>query len=148
MPNYDQPVTSAREASEAVRALAHASAKFGDHPGDTFDVMGDMLMITSAVVTIFQNLARVHDQNADHAVIDDEPHDAYAGRAHAQAAARYLRQAARGVADSYTSADYALATTSHLIWQPNQPARAPRSSVRPVPTTRHDAVDSRGGLSM
>ena len=145
MPNYDQPVTSAREASEAVRALAHATAKFADRPQDTFDVMGDMLMITAAVATIFQNLARVHDQHADHAVTDDNPHDPHAGRARAQAAARHLRKAANVVADSYASADDALATTSHLIWQPDHPARAPRSTVRPVPSPGRSSVTAPGG---
>ena len=148
MPNYDQPVTSAREACEAVRALAQASAKFGDSPGDTFDVMGDMLMITAAISAIFQNLARVHDQHADRAVTDDDPHDAYAGRARAESAARYLRKAARGIDDSYASADYALTTTSHLIWRPNRPARAPRSSVRPVPPTGRATGDAPERLSL
>ncbi|MCL1872246.1 MAG: hypothetical protein FWF90_17795 [Promicromonosporaceae bacterium] len=148
MPNYDQPVTSARQASEAVRALAHATTKFGDRPGDMFDVMGDMLMIVSSVATIFQNLARVHDEHAEHAVTDDDVRDTYAGRARAQAAARYLRKASRDVADSYTSADYALATTSHLIWQPDRTPRAPRSTVRPVPAARRANCDRPDGPSL
>lgn len=148
MPNFDQPVTSARETSEAVRALAHATAKFGDQPGDTFDVLGDMLMIVSSVATIFQNLARVHDDHAEHAVTDDDVHDGYAGRARAHAAARYLRKASRDVADSYTSADFALATTSHLIWRPDRTPREPRSAVRPVPGTSPAAPSRPAGLSL
>ena len=71
MPNYHQPVTSAREASEAVRALAHATTKFGDNPADTFDVLGDVLRITALASEVLQNIAEVHVRHAARAIDDD-----------------------------------------------------------------------------
>lgn len=147
MPNFDQPVTSAREASEAVRALAHATAKFGDNPTDTFDVLGDVLRITALAAEILQNLAAVHVRHAARAV-DDDRRDAASGRAMAEATARHLLKASRDVAAAYASTDLALSTTSRIIWRPNQGAREPGRFARAVPESPRPGRASADGLSL
>lgn len=147
MPNYHQPVTSAREASEAVRALAHATTKFGDNPADTFDVLGDVLRITALASEILQNIAEVHVQHAARA-IDDDLHDAASGRAMAESTARYLRKASRDVAAAYTSTDRALSTTSRIIWRPDRGAREPGRSARAVPEPPPPLRARADGLSL
>ena len=147
MPNYDQPVTSAREASEAVRALTHATTRFGDNPADTFDVLGDVLRIAALASEILQNLAEVHVRHAARA-IDDDRHDAASGREIAESTARYLREASREVASAYTSTDRALATTSRIIWRADRGAREPGRSARAVPEPPRPARASADGLSL
>lgn len=147
MPNYDQPVASAREASEAVRALAHATSKFGDNPADTFDVLGDVLRITSLAAEILQNLAQVHLRHASRA-IDDDLHDADSGRAMAEKTARCLRRASRDVAAAYTSTDRALSTTSRIIWRPDDDPRAPGRTARAVPEPPRPVRTTPDGLAL
>lgn len=117
MANYDQPVTAAREASEAMRALAHATAKFGDRAQDTFDVLGDMLAITASFVAALEHLAQAHDRFIDRAV-DDETRSAEQGRVFARSAAIRLRRAARDVGGMYQYVDGATAFSSRIIWSP------------------------------
>ena len=147
MPNYDQPVTSAREASEAVRALAHATTKFGNNPADAFDVLGDVLRITALAAKILQKLAQVHVEHSARA-IDGDLRDAASGRAMAESTARHLRRASRDIAAAYTSTDRALSTTSRIIWRPDHGAREPGRSARAVPEPPRPARTAAGRLTL
>lgn len=131
MANYDEPVSSGLEAAEAMKALAHATLKFGDRPEDTFSVLGDMLAITSSYVNVLHNLAAAHERTIEHAH-DDQGRDRDAGRALGLAAAQSLRRAAFQIADAYRHVDQATHMSSRIVWVPDAPAtrtpNGPRST--------------------
>lgn len=140
MANHDQPVTAAREASEAMRALAHATLKFGDRPGDTYDVLGDLLAITSSLTSTLEHLASAHAKFADRAV-DDETRSAQQGSSYARSAALRLRKASWDVGATHQLLDAALTYANRVVWPlPEQtplqqtPRTASPAPVRPAPT--------------
>ena len=136
MANYDQPVTAAHDAAEAVRALAHATLKFGDDAADTFDVVGQMLAITSSLASALEHLANAHDRFSDRA-IDDTTRSHDEGQKYARSAAIRLRAAARDIGNTYRLIDTATAYSARIIWEPPTRATEPmapalRSRVEPV----------------
>lgn len=69
----DQPVSAARAATEAMRTLARAPLKFEDKAGDTYDVVGDLLAITSALTNTLAHVADAHARFAERAIDDRYP---------------------------------------------------------------------------
>lgn len=75
MPTYHDPLADAAEASEALRALAHASRVF-DNPADTYSVLGDLLSGVRSLRQVLDQLGsahlahrgRAHDDDGDHAI--------------------------------------------------------------------------------
>lgn len=139
MANFDEPVPAGLEAADAIRALAHATLKFGDKPADTFAVLGDLLSITSSYVSVLTNIAQAHERHID-AAHDDQDWEPAGGRALARAAAQSLRLAAFQVADAYRHVDAATRASSQIVWIPeihapgtarDTTSTAPRSRIVP-----------------
>lgn len=147
MANYDQPVTAAREASESMRALAHATLKFGDDAGATYDVLGDLLAITSALTSTLEHLSQAHTRFADRAV-DDETRSPEHGHSYARSAAIRLRKASWDIGATHQLLDAALAYSARIIWTPPREQPLPRPPLGIASTaTRYD-VSPREGLAL
>lgn len=127
--NYDDPVSSGVEAAEAMKALGHATLKFGDKPEDTYNVLGDMLSITSSYVSVLEHLAHAHERNVD-AAHDDQDKDLIAGGELARAAAQSLRRASFQIADAYRHVNDAMVMSSRIVWFPDAAASAAPDQAR------------------
>ena len=115
MPTFTNPLADAVEASEALRALAHASRSVDD-PAVLYPVIGDLLVGVGALGQILRQLADAHTIHQTRA-LDDAGNPA-SGQAWALGAADELRQAAALLERVEERVDSASRRASRVAWQP------------------------------
>ncbi len=121
MPTFEDPVHDAREASEALRGLAHATRSFED-PADAYDVIGDLLAGMRSVRQVLDQLADTHLLHRGRATDDSGDRDA--GAADVLAAADFLHEAGGLMEQTVWVLDQAAQHASRITWQPgNQPVQ-------------------------
>ncbi|MFD6175540.1 MULTISPECIES: hypothetical protein [unclassified Isoptericola] len=118
MPEFARPVTSADDAAEHLRALAHATQRFGD-PGDTYWVTGSVLAITRRLQAVLVNVASAHTAHRDHARTDDG--NQLEGRKHAADAALTLRRASLLLEQAEGLIDKAQSHSGRIAWHRTAP---------------------------
>lgn len=99
MPTFQNPVSDADAAHEALRGLAHATRTFND-PAQTYDVIGNLIAAVRSLHQVLDQVAAAHLAHRDWACTDDG--DSVAGAAHAERAANALHDAAQYPAVSKT----------------------------------------------
>lgn len=92
MPTFQNPVSDADAAHEALRGLAHATRTFND-PAQTYDVIGNLIAAVRSLHQVLDQVAAAHLAHRDWACTDDG--DSVAGAAHAERAANALHDAAQ-----------------------------------------------------
>jgi hypothetical protein len=113
MPTFQDPVVDGREASHALRALAHATRTFDD-PAQTYKVVGDLLGGLRSLEQVLDQLAFAHTSSDAIARTDDGDH--WAGVEEAHAAALALRRASTLVARAGLALDRASQHSSRIAW--------------------------------
>ncbi len=125
MVSFDDPVSDAREASAALRGLAHATRNFRD-PSSSYVVLGDVLSAASSLRQVVQQLAEVHQQHAED--VRSETGSAADGRTTAVAVEAALRRATNALHTLEQELDDASGVASQIVWphprrpQPQAPA--------------------------
>lgn len=119
MPDFDRPVESADDAAEHLRALAHATRRFGD-PGETYWVLGDLTAIIHRLQDVLVNVAVAHTNYRDLAHTDDG--NQLEGGKHAYDAAMALRRASLLVEEAGRRVDDAQSHSGRIVWHGATPA--------------------------
>lgn len=127
MPTFDNPVTDAAEASDALRGLAHATRAFED-PADTYAVLGDLLVGVRSLRHVFDQLAAAHITARARA--HDDAGAQAAGATAALAAADELHQAGTLLDAVHDRVDAAMSQSGRIAWHPEpaSPDLAARAS--------------------
>ena len=115
MPTFDNPLSDAAEASEALRGLAHATRTF-DNPADTYAVIGDLLSGVRSLRQVFDQLAITHLTHQDRAFNDAGDHEIGAGDA--LAASDELHQAGSLLDAAIDRLDAASQASGRIAWHP------------------------------
>lgn len=115
MPTFDNPLTDAGEASEALRGLAHATRTF-ENPADTYAVIGDLLSGVRSLRQVFDQLATTHLTHQDRAFDDAGSHQA--GAADALAASDELHHAGSLLDAALDRLDTASQASGRIAWHP------------------------------
>ena len=115
MPTFDDPTADAREASEALRALAQSTRSFDD-PSQTYPVVGELLAATRHLSQVLDQLATAHTTNQARA--RDDHGNTLIGAHAAQAAATALRRASGLLDDAGTRLDSASQHSGRIAWDP------------------------------
>jgi len=115
MPTFDNPLTDAAEASEALRGLAHATRTLDD-PADTYAVIGDLLSGVRSLRQVFDQLATTHLTHQDRAFNDAGDHKIGAGDA--LAASDELHQAGSLLDAAIDRLDAASHASGRIAWHP------------------------------
>jgi hypothetical protein len=118
MPTFDNPLSDAAEASEALRGLAHATRTF-DNPADTYAVIGDLLSGVRSLRQVFDQLATTHLTHQDRAFNDAGDHKIGAGDA--LAASDELHQAGSLLDAAIDRLDAASQASGRIAWHPAHP---------------------------
>lgn len=118
MPTYENPVTDAAEAYEALRGLAHATRSW-DEPADTYRVIGEVVAGIRCLGQVLDQLADVHLRHR-YEVSTDEG-DRTAGAVAALAAANGFHQAAVLLDQAHDQLSAAFTQSGKIVWHP-QPA--------------------------
>lgn len=122
MPTYENPVTDAAEAYEALRGLAHATRSW-DEPADTYRVIGEVVAGVRCLRQVLDQLAHVHLRHQDQVSTDDG--DRAAGAVAALSAADGFHQAASFVDQAHDQLGAAFIQSGKIVWRP-QPAAVER----------------------
>ncbi|GAB3099607.1 hypothetical protein [Isoptericola nanjingensis] len=141
MPDYERPVTSAEEAGEHLRALAHATRWF-DNPGDTYWVTADLLAITRRLGSVLVHVASAHLCHREQAHTDDG--NVVEGAEHAYDAAILLRRASLQLDRVQALVTEAQSHSGRIAWyEPAAQAPGADETARPAPppTERRKVVD-------
>lgn len=133
--SFDDPVSEAREASAALRGLAHATRTFKD-PSTSYTVLGDVLSAASSLQQVVQQLADLHRQHAGD--VRSESGSGVDGHTAAVAAEAALRRAANALHTLEQELDDASGVSSQIVW------RLPPRPQPPAPPTRAVAARSLG----
>lgn len=115
MPTFNDPLTDATEASQALRGLAHATSSF-ETPADTYPVMGELLATTRRLSQVLNQVAAAHTSNLGRAR-DDEGNTLLGAHA-AQAAAAELHKASGLLDEAETHLDAATGHSGRIAWAP------------------------------
>ena len=115
MPTFTDPVADAAEASEAMRALAHASRTF-DQPEGMYGVLGDLLGSVRSLEQVLTQIATAHENLRDRAA--DDAGNRATGVRDALATATELRQAAALIGEAERRLDAASAAAGRIAWHP------------------------------
>ena len=115
MPTFDNPLSDAAEASEALRGLAHATRTF-DNPADTYAVIGDLLSGVRSLRQVFDQLATTHLTHQDRAYNDAGDHKIGAGDA--LAASDELHQAGSLLDAVMDRLEAASQASGRIAWHP------------------------------
>lgn len=115
MPTFDNPLTDAAEASEALRGLAHATRTF-ENPADTYTVIGDLLSGVRSLRQVLDQLATTHLTHQDRAFDDAGSHQAGAGDA--LAASDELHHAGSLLDAAIDRLDAASQASGRIAWHP------------------------------
>lgn len=118
MPTYENPVTDATEAYEALRRLAHATRSW-EEPADTYRVIGEVVAGIRCLGQVLDQLAGVHLRHQDGVSTDDG--DRTAGAVAALAAADGFHQAAVLLDQAHDQLSAAFIQSGKIVWHP-QPA--------------------------
>lgn len=124
MPTFQNPTADAVEASEALRALAHATRVFDD-PADTYAVLGDVLAGVRSLRQVLDQLATAHTTYRGRARDDDGDHTA--GETFVEAAAAGLQHAALLLDQVHDRVDAAMSASGRIAWNPQPAAPGPVS---------------------
>ncbi|TFB51074.1 hypothetical protein [Cryobacterium tagatosivorans] len=122
MPTFYDPGADAREASEALRGLAHATRTF-ESPQDLYGVLGDLLSGVRSLKQVLDQLATAHIKNRPHAFDDHGDHTI--GSKDALAAADELHQAATLIDQAEERLDAAAGAASRVAWHEVPASEAP-----------------------
>lgn len=124
MATFYDPGADAAEASDALRGLAHATRSMGEHPGDMYTVMGDLLSGVRSLRQVVDQLATTHLDQRFHAL--DDAGDHTAGATHALAAADELHQTGTLLDQAEDRLDQAMNAAGRIAWHPNaqEPSRS------------------------
>jgi hypothetical protein len=128
MPTFQDPVVDGREASHALRALAHATRTFDD-PAQTYEVVGDLLGGLRSLEQVLDQLAFAHTSSDAIARTDDGDH--WAGVEEAHAAALALRRASTLVARAGLALDRASQHSGRIAWGSSAAASPVSESLAP-----------------
>ena len=115
MPTFDNPLSDAAEASEALRGLAHATRTF-DNPADTYAVVGDLHSGVRSLRQVFDQLASTHLTHQDRAFNDAGDHEI--GAEDALAASDELHQAGSLLDAAIDRLDAASQASGRIAWHP------------------------------
>lgn len=115
MPTFDNPLSDAAEASEALRGLAHATRTL-DNPADTYAVIGDLLSGVRSLRQVFDQLATIHLTHRDRAFNDVGDHETGAGDA--LAASDELHHAGSLLDAAIDRLDAASQASGRIAWHP------------------------------
>ncbi|WP_104191519.1 hypothetical protein [Cryobacterium sp. Y82] len=113
MSTFQDPITDADEACEALRTLAHATRRFND-PAQTYDVIGNLLAAVRSLQQVLDQVASAHLEHQDRAFTDSG--DSVAGSAHADRAANAIHDAAQHLGYVENSLDLASQHSGRIAW--------------------------------
>ncbi|MHA6750836.1 hypothetical protein ACX31A_08025 [Dermacoccus nishinomiyaensis] len=137
MATFYDPGADAAEASDALRGLAHATRSMGEHPGDMYTVMGDLLSGVRSLRQVVDQLATAHLDQRFSAFDDSGDHTA--GATHALAAADELHQTGTLLDQAEERLDQAMNAAGRIAWHPDKPEAAPSRWVSVVFLQGEDA---------
>lgn len=120
MPTFTDSVADAGEASEALRALAHASRTF-DHPEEMYGVLGDLLGGLRSLEQVLEQIANVHLKQRGRATNDAGSRAA--GTRDALQTCAELRHTARRVGEAERLLNEAMSAASRIAWRPTTEVR-------------------------
>ena len=138
MTTFSDPMDSANELADQVRALAHATRSFEGKAGDTYWVLGSLLAANRRMQQVYAQLATAHVTHQDLAHTDAG--NALEGRAHAHNAAMALRRAVALLGKVDDELGEASVQSGRIAWYPlapPQPQRAPEVEI----TAEGDGLD-------
>lgn len=115
MPTFDNPLSDAAKASEALRGLAHATRSF-ENPADTYAVIGDLLGGVRSLRQVFDQLATTHLTHQDRAF--DDGGSLETGARDALAASDELHQAGSLLDAALEHLDAASQASGRIAWHP------------------------------
>ena len=116
MTTFSDPMDSANELADQVRALANATRSFEGKAGDTYWVLGSLLAANRRMQQVLTQLATAHTTHRDLAHTDAG--DTLEGRLFAQEAAMALRRAAALLAKVDDELDTASQQSGRIAWYP------------------------------
>ena len=128
MRTFRDPLIDGEAASDALRALAHATRTF-DNPAHTYEVVGDLLGGLRSLEQVLDQLAFAHTSSDAIARTDDGDH--WAGVEEAHAAALALRRASSLVARAGLALDRASQHSGRIAWDSPTVAAPVSESVAP-----------------
>ena len=123
MPTYENPVTDAAEAYEALRGLAHATRSW-DEPAETYRVIGEVVASIRCLGQVLDQLAGVHLRHQDQVSTDDG--DRAAGAVAALSAADGFHQAAVLLDQGHDHLNAAFVQSGKIVWHPQPAAEVER----------------------
>lgn len=134
MPTFQNPVTDADEAREAMRGLAYATRHF-ERAEDTYRVLGDPTRAVEGLQQVLTQLAAWHAAHQSRAATDTG--DRAVGAADAVAAADALTSAAAALDGVWESVNQAWSRNGAIAWQPaaSTPSSVVSAPSRPVTAT-------------
>lgn len=116
MPTFHDPAADVREAAEALRGLAHATAAIED-PRAMYEVMGNLLASTRYLAQVTDQLAQNHHRNAARATTDHG--DRLAARTLISDTIDALRTASARLDQAEVSLDQASGKAGQIAWKPD-----------------------------
>ncbi|WP_407343474.1 hypothetical protein [Pengzhenrongella phosphoraccumulans] len=125
MTSFSDPMDSANELADQVRALANATRSFEGKAGDTYWVLGSLLAANRRMQQVYAQLATAHVTHQDLAHTDAG--NALEGRAHAHNAAMALRRAAALLGKVDDELGEASVQSGRIAWYPPAPPQQQRS---------------------
>ena len=138
MTSFSDPMDSANELADQVRALAHATRSFEGKAGDTYWVLGSLLAANRRMQQVYAQLATAHVTHQELAHTDAG--NALEGRAHAHNAAMALRRAVALLGKVDDELGEASVQSGRIAWYPPaspQLHRAPEVEI----TAEGDGLD-------
>ncbi|MGO2193950.1 MAG: hypothetical protein ACTH43_15100 [Brachybacterium sp.] len=134
MPTFHDPLADADEASEALRALAHATRSFDD-PAQTYRVFGDLLAGVRSLEQVLDQLAAAHLTHRGRA--HDDNGDPLAGTHAALAAADELHRSRVLLDQAEVRLSSAFSHSGRIAWhpEPTQPETVQHDPVQQEPAT-------------
>lgn len=124
MTTFSDPMDSANELADQVRALAHATRSFEGKAGDTYWVLGSLLAANRRMQQVYAQLATAHVTHQDLAHTDAG--NALQGRAHAHNAAMALRRAVALLGKVDDELGEASIQSGRIAWYPPAPPASPQ----------------------
>ena len=115
MPTFDNPLTDAAEAAEALRGLAHATRTWDD-PADTYRVIGELTAGIRSLHQVLGQIAAVHLRRQDG--VSTDAGDRAAGAQAALAAAAGFQQAAALIDQADDQLAAAFSQSGRIVWNP------------------------------
>lgn len=118
MPTFNDPAADARETSEAVRGLAHATQRI-ENAEVLYPVIGELMATTRNLSQVLDQLARAHQQHTGRAMTDSG--DREAGSQLTFEAAAALHEAAAHIGQADTVLDRASSRAGQIAWRTEDP---------------------------